>query len=130
MSNALRLFVAGSAFWAITTGLFLFLCLYKMGPTMRSLRRMGVSSKACWHEIQAAMLPMVLGAVLLGAAFSVLSFQQVGQMLLSVQMDLPFGIILVDAVSKLVILLLLEGLCAWHLTKANLMQKGKRGKTA
>lgn len=130
MSNALRLFVAGSAFWAITTGLFLFLCLYKMGPTMRSLRRMGVSSKTCWHEIQAAMLPMVLGAVLLGAAFSVLSFQQVGQMLLSVQMDLPFGTILVDAVSKLVILLLLEGLCAWHLTKANLMQKGKRGKTA
>ena len=91
---------------------------------------MGVSSKACWYEIQAAMLPMVLGAVLLGAAFSVLSFQQVGQMLLSIQMDLPLGTILVDAVSKLVILLLLEGLCAWRLTKANLMQKGKRGKTA
>ena len=130
MDNALRLFAAGGAFFIGIAGLFLFLSLYKMRPTMVSLRRMGVSRRACRREAQAAVTPMVLAAVLLGTALSVLLFERIGNRLLSAQMELPVGAILAEAVVKFSVLLLLEGLCAWRSTQVGLMQKRKRGKAA
>ena len=130
MDNALRLFAAGGGFFVVVAGLFLFLSRYKMEPTMVSLRRMGVSSKVCWRETQATMVPMVFAAVLLGTTLSVLLFDRVGSMLLSARMELPVGAVLEDAAAKLAALLLLEGLCAWRLTQIGLMQKRKRGRAA
>ena len=125
LSNALRLFAAGCVFLVITAGLFLFLCMHKMRPTVISLRRMGISGKACWHEMQLAVVPMVLAAVLLGVGLCVLAFDQVGNMMLSAQMELPLPSTLAYNAINLFLLLLLEGVCARRLTKVNLMQTGK-----
>lgn len=125
MENALRLFVAGIAFLAVTAGFFLFLSLHKMRPTIVSLRRMGVSGKVCWRDMQIPMTLMVSVAVLLGTALSILLFQRVGSLLLSAELKLPLGAALVDMAVKLVILLLLEGFFTWRLTKVGLMQNRK-----
>lgn len=125
MENALRLFVAGIAFLAVTAGFFLFLSLHKMRPTIVSLRRMGVSGKVCWRDMQIPMTLMVSVAVLLGTALSILLFQRVGSLLLSAELKLPLGAALADMAVKLVILLLLEGFFTWRLTKVGLMQNRK-----
>ena len=128
--SALRLFAAGGVFFVMIAGLFLFLALHKMGPTIRSLRCMGRSSKACWRETQAAMLPMIFAAVVLGTGLSVLLFERIGKLLLSTQLELPVGAILVGAAVELAALLLLEGLLVRRSTKAGLMQRRKRGNVA
>ena len=129
MANALRLFAAGAAVLIVTAGLFLFLCLHKMRPTVVSMRRMGVRSAECWRQIQMAMAPVMIASVVLGTAGSIALFGRIGKLLLSTQMELPLLAVLLDAVGKLILLLLLESLCARGLTKVGLMQKGKRKKT-
>ena len=128
MANALRLFAAGAAVLVVTAGLFLFLCLHKMRPTVVSLRRMGVRGTECWRQIQLAMAPVMTASVALGTAGSIALFGRIGKLLLSTQMELPLLAVLLDAVGKLLLLLLLESLCARGLTKVGLMQKGKRKK--
>ena len=130
MANALRLFAAGAAVLVVTAGLFLFLCLHKMRPTVVSLRRMGVRGVECWRQIQLAMVPVMTASVVLGTAGSIALFGRIGKLLLSAQMELPLTAVLLDAVGKLILLFLLESLCARGLTKVGLMQKGKRKRTS
>ena len=130
MANALRLFAAGAAVLVVTAGLFLFLCLHKMRPTVVSLRRMGVRSAECWRQIQMAMAPVMAASVVLGTAGSIALFGRIGKLLLSAQMELPLTAVLLDAVGKLILLFLLESLCARGLTKVGLMQQRKRRKTS
>ena len=125
MCNALRLFVAGNVFLTVTAGVFLFLSLHKMRPTVVSLRRMGVDGKTCWRNMQVAMVLMILAAVLIGTTLNVLLFQRVGSLLMSERLELSLGVVLTDMTVKLAILLLLEGLFAWRLTKVGLMQNRK-----
>ena len=126
MANALRLFAAGAAVLVVTAGLFLFLCLHKMRPTVVTLRRMGVGSAECWKQIQRAMVPVIVAAVAVGTAGSIALFGRIGKLLLSTQMELPLPAVLLDAVVKLILLLLLESLCARGLTKVGLMQKKRK----
>ena len=52
------------------------------------------------------------------------------KLLLSTQLELPVGAILVGAAVELAALLLLEGLLVRRSTKAGLMQRRKRGNVA
>lgn len=126
MGNARRLLAAGSTFLAITAGLYLFLCVHKMKTTIASLRRMGVSRKTCWREIQTAVAPMILASVLAGVTLSALLFEKVSR-LLGEQMELPLGALIWSGVGTLAGLLFLAGLCTWRATGVGLMQKRKRG---
>lgn len=100
--------------------------MYKMKTTIASLRRMGVSRKTCWQEIQAAMAPMILASVLAGVTLSALLFEKVSR-LLGEQMELPLGALIWSGVGTLAGLLLLAGLCTWRAAGVGLMQKRKRG---
>ncbi len=129
VDNALRLFAAGMAFFAVTAGLFLFLCFHKMRPTILSLRRMGVRRGQCVRQMLSMMALLVFTAMLLGAGLSAALFNRVGQTVLSTQFELPLATLLWNAWLEFVVLLLLVWLISQQNSKVGLMQRQKRRKS-
>lgn len=125
-TNAVRLLLSGVGLFLITLCVFLFLIVNKLQQVVVSMRKIGVSAKCCWWQLQKAVFPVVLCGGAVGTLLAVCLFDVVCKMILSRTIELSVAAVALCAGIQLTILLLAGVVCFRILSQRKLMQKDKK----
>lgn len=123
IDNSKRIMIVGTSMFILSSLLFLLLYIRRTAPVIRTMRLLGVSAKKVWVECFTALILQVVFAVLLGNTFAVVLYDRITQTVLSTQLGLSYGSVILCAALQFLALFIAGMIWTRSVANRNLMQK-------